>query len=135
MQDRILQNSKITVHWNTEALEILGDGRSMRGVRVLRNQTGAEENIAARGLFYAIGHSPNSEFLAGQLEVDAKGYIRTKPGTTRTSVPGVFAAGDVQDKVWRQAITSAGTGCIAALEVERYLSESEAHTSIDRMVP
>lgn len=134
MQDRILRNSKIVIHWNTEALEILGDGKTMTGVRVVRNRTGAEENMAARGLFYAIGHTPNSEFLAGQLEIDADGYIRTQPGTTRTSVSGVFAAGDVQDKVWRQAITSAGTGCIAALEAERYLSEAEVHNPKERRV-
>ena len=106
----------------------------MTGLRIVRNHDGVEENVDARGLFYAIGHTPNSEFLAGQLEVDADGYIRTQPGTTRTSVPGVFAAGDVQDKVWRQAITSAGTGCMAALEAERFLSEDEAHKPMERRV-
>jgi thioredoxin reductase (NADPH) len=90
---------------------------------VKNNKTSKESTIEAGGLFYAIGHLPNTAFLNGQLALDNVGYIKTTPGTTKTSVEGVFAAGDVQDKVYRQAVTAAGSGCMAALEAERYLSE------------
>jgi thioredoxin reductase (NADPH) len=93
------------------------------GVRVRNVKTDRSHVVHAGGLFYAIGHEPNTSFLERQVELDAQGYIVTRPGTTQTSVPGVFAAGDVQDKHWRQAITAAGTGCMAALEVERFLLE------------
>lgn len=126
MQQRVKTNPKIVIHWFTEAQEAVGDGKLLTGVRVRNNQTGAEELIPASGLFFAIGHKPNTDFLAGQLELDETGYIVTKPGTPYTSVEGVFAAGDVQDKVWRQAITAAGSGCMAALAAERWL-ESQHH--------
>ncbi len=126
MQDRTKNNPKIQIHWFTEALEALGD-KTLTGVKVKNNQTGATEVIEAAGLFYAIGHEPNTKFLDGQLELDETGYLKTVPGTARTSVKGVFAAGDVQDKVYRQAITAAGSGCMAALEAERLLSEEETH--------
>jgi len=92
-------------------------------VRVVNNKTKQQSEIPAGGLFYAIGHEPNTEFLKGQIDLDATGYIKTIPGTTRTSIPGAFACGDVQDKVYRQAVTAAGTGCMAALDAERFLSE------------
>ena len=114
-------NKKIEILWNTEALEVIGD-KAVAQLKVVNNQTKKETTLDVGGLFYAIGHLPNTEFLGGQLELDEAGYIKTKPGTTQTSVQGVFAAGDVQDKVYRQAITSAGTGCMAALDAERYLS-------------
>lgn len=122
MQARVLNNPKIKVHWNTNALEVLGDGKSMNAVRIKSNKTGAEEVLEAAGLFYAIGHTPNTDFLQGQLGLDEAGYIAVKPGTPETTVEGVFAAGDVQDKTWRQAITAAGSGCMAALAAERWLS-------------
>ncbi|MEI8093328.1 MAG: thioredoxin-disulfide reductase [Spirochaetales bacterium] len=125
MQARILGNPKITVHWNTEALEATGAGKALEGVRVKNNKTGVEALLSVSGLFYAIGHEPNTTFLGGQLQLDSTGYIVTTPGTTQTSVKGVFAVGDVQDKVWRQAITAAGSGCMGALEAERLLSEEE----------
>jgi len=126
MQDRTKNNPKIQIHWFTEAVEAVGE-KVLSGVRVRNNKTGAVEVIEAAGLFYAIGHEPNTKFLDGQIEVDETGYIKTVPGTARTSVAGVFAAGDVQDKVYRQAITAAGSGCMAALEAERFLSEEETH--------
>lgn len=126
MQERTKANPKIQIHWNTEALEAVGD-KVLAGVRVRNNKTGAEEVLEAAGLFYAIGHEPNTKFLDGQLDLDETGYIKTVPGTSRTSVAGVFAAGDVQDKVYRQAITAAGSGCMAALEAERLLSEEGTH--------
>ena len=122
MQERAFNNPKITFLWNTEAVEAVGN-QLLEGVRVVNNQTQEKKLIECSGLFYAIGHKPNTDFLDGQLELDEAGYIQTQPGSTQTSVPGVFAAGDVQDKKYRQAITSAGTGCMAALEAEKYLQE------------
>ncbi len=122
MQQRLLSHPKIRMQWSAVAEEALGDD-ALKSVRI-RNVKSNETNvIEAEGLFYAIGHVPNTSFLDGQLELDDTGYIVTTPGTTRTSVEGVFAAGDVQDKVWRQAVTAAGTGCMAALEAERFLVE------------
>ena len=125
MQARVKANPKITIHWNTEAVEAVGAGKLLDGVRIKHTTTGAESVVVASGLFYAIGHEPNTAFLAGQLQLDDSGYVITKPGTTQTSVHGVFAVGDVQDKVWRQAVTAAGSGCMGALEAERLLSEEE----------
>ncbi|MFP4483728.1 MAG: thioredoxin-disulfide reductase [Spirochaetaceae bacterium] len=123
MQKRVFENEKIEIWWNTNAVEVLGDGKSLTGVRVRNNVSGEETVIDARGLFYAIGHLPNTDFLTGQVETDETGYLLTEGRSTRTSVHGVFACGDVQDKVFRQAVTAAGTGCMAALEAERLLSE------------
>ncbi len=121
MQDRVLNNPKIEVHWNTEAVDVFGNGW-MEGVKVRNRKTGKEKELQAKGLFYAIGHNPNTSLFQGQLELDAGEYIVTKPGSVETSVEGVFAAGDVQDHEYRQAITAAGTGCMAALLAERWLS-------------
>ena len=120
MQNRVLETSNIDVRWNTETVELIG-GQSVEGVKVRNTQTGAEEVIPAKGFFVAIGHKPNTDIFKGQLNMDATGYLQTLPDRTATGIPGVFAAGDVQDKVYRQAITAAGTGCMAALEAERYL--------------
>jgi len=125
MQARVKANPKITIHWNTEAVEAVGAGKLLDGGRIKHTTTGAESVVVASGLFYAIGHEPNTAFLAGQLQLDDSGYVITKLGTTQTSVHGVFAVGDVQDKVWRQAVTAAGSGCMGALEAERLLSEEE----------
>ncbi len=122
MQERLFANPKVRVLWNAVVEEAVGDGL-LTGVRVRDVKTGAARLVDAGGLFYAIGHVPNTEFLAGQLQLDDSGYLVTRAGTTQTSVAGVFAAGDVQDRKWRQAITAAGTGCMAALEVERFLAE------------
>lgn len=121
MQDRVKANPKIDVLWSTVPLEVKGE-KLLTAVKVQNAKTGKEDWIEASGLFYAIGHKPNTDFLNGQLQTDETGYIITKPGTTKTSVEGVFAAGDVQDKKYRQAITSAGSGCMAALEAEHYLA-------------
>ncbi len=120
MQNRVMETSNIDIRWNTETLELIG-GQSVEGVKVRNTQTGAEEVIPAKGFFVAIGHNPNTDIFKGQLDMDATGYLQTLPDRTATKLPGVFAAGDVQDKVYRQAITAAGTGCMAALEAERYL--------------
>jgi thioredoxin reductase (NADPH) len=121
MEDRAKKNSKIEIMFNTVPVEVVGD-KMLNGVKIKNVKTGAESTVEAGGLFYAIGHVPNTAFLGGQLELDETGYIKTKPGTTKTSVDGVFACGDVQDKVYRQAITAAGTGCMAALECEKFLA-------------
>lgn len=121
MQNRVLETSNIDVRWNTETVELIG-GQSVEGVKVRNTQTGAEEVIPAKGFFVAIGHKPNTDIFKGQLNMNATGYLQTLPDRTATGIPGVFAAGDVQDKVYRQAITAAGTGCMAALEAERYLA-------------
>ena len=121
MQDRVLHNPKIKVLWNTVLEEALGD-RVLSHVQIRNVKTDETSQIEASGLFYAIGHVPNTAFLNGQLALDDTGYILTTPGRTTTSVPGVFACGDVQDKRYRQAITSAGSGCMAALDAEHYLN-------------
>lgn len=121
MQDRVFANPKITVHWQTEAREILGDGNLMTGLRIINKATGEESILPVRGLFYAIGHTPNTQLFKDFLELDSVGYIVTHHGT-HTSVEGVFAAGDVQDHEYRQAVTAAGSGCMAALDAERWLS-------------
>ena len=121
MQEKVLKNEKITIMWHTEAVSCHWD-KNLEWLTVVNNQTKEESEIECRGLFYAIGHQPNTEFLNGQLDMDETGYIITHDWV-KTSVPGVFAAWDVQDKVYRQAITSAGTWCMAALEAERFLNE------------
>ncbi|MDC7226230.1 MAG: thioredoxin-disulfide reductase [Spirochaetales bacterium] len=123
MQDRVLANPKIEVLWSTTLIDVKGDS-ALTHVVLKDVKTGKEFDHEAKGLFYAIGHNPNTGFLNGQLEMDSDGYIITEKGTTKTSVAGVFAAGDVQDKTYRQAITSAGTGCMAALEAEKYMNEN-----------
>jgi thioredoxin reductase (NADPH) len=120
MQQRVFENPKIEVVWNHTIARVEG-AQLLETVVLLNTIDGTETPVAANGLFYAIGHKPNTEFLEGQLELDDQDYIVTKPGTTETSVEGVFAAGDVQDKKYRQAITSAGSGCMAALEAEAWL--------------
>ncbi len=120
MQDRVMAAPNITVYWNTETEEVLGD-KNVTGVRIRNNKTGEAQTIPVSGFFVAIGHQPNSEIFKGWLDMDEIGYIKTIPGTTKTNVEGVFAAGDVQDKVYRQAVSAAGTGCMAALDAERWL--------------
>jgi thioredoxin reductase (NADPH) len=122
MQDRVLDHPKITLHWHTEAIDVYGEAGKMTGVKVRNNQTGEAFSISAKGLFYAIGHTPNTQLFQGQLELDPVGYIVTRPNSVATSIDGVYAAGDVQDYEYRQAITAAGTGCMAALLAERWLS-------------
>ncbi|KDQ06971.1 hypothetical protein BOTBODRAFT_140561 [Botryobasidium botryosum FD-172 SS1] len=125
MAKRLLSNPKVTVMWNTVALECQGDGDLLNNLRIKNVKTGEESDLPVNGLFFAIGHEPATQLVRGQVDCDADGYILTVPGTTETSVKGVFAAGDVQDKRYRQAITSAGSGCMAALEAERLLAEEE----------
>lgn len=126
MAKRLLANKKVTVRFNTVGGEVTGDDKGLMSHMVVKNVvTGEEEKIEANGLFYAVGHDPATALVKGQLETDSEGYLVTKPGTSYTNVPGVFAAGDVQDKRYRQAITSAGSGCIAALEAEKFISEME----------
>ena len=122
MQKRLLENPKVEVIWDSVVDEALGD-KVLTGVRVRNLKTEQTHIVHTGGLFYAVGHVPNTSFLERQVQLDDTGYIVTKPGTTQTSVAGVFAAGDVQDRQWRQAITAAGTGCMAALEAERFLVE------------
>ena len=123
MQDRARRNPKIKFLWNVAVEEILGDPANggVTGVAVIDTATGARRNVPLEGVFIAIGHEPNTRLFAGQLDMDARGYIVTQSGTTLTSVPGVFACGDVQDPTYRQAVTAAGTGCMAAIDAERFL--------------
>jgi len=132
LQERLFANPKISVIWNKVVKEILGGGSPevVTGVRLTDTQTSDESEIAVDGVFIAIGHTPNTEIFRGQVTMDREGYIQTAPGTTRTSVPGVFAAGDVQDKIFRQAVTAAGTGCMAALEAEKFLAEAETSAAL-----
>jgi thioredoxin reductase (NADPH) len=126
MQDRVKKTENIKIYWNTETDEILGD-KTVEGVRIKNNKTGVLTDIPIKGFFVAIGHEPNSSIFKEWLDMDEAGYIKTLPGTAKTNVEGVFAAGDVQDKIYRQAITAAGSGCMAALDAERYLSEKGIH--------
>ena len=125
LQKRLFANPKIKVLWNHRVDEILGGGSpaTVNGIRLADTTTGANQDIALDGVFIAIGHSPTTGPFVGHIALDSDGYIVTSAGSTKTSVAGVFAAGDVQDKVWRQAVTAAGTGCMAALEVEKYLAD------------
>ena len=123
-QDRLFANPKVGVVWDSVIDEILGAGDppGVTAVRLKNVKTGETREMATDGVFVAIGHTPNTDLFRGRLEVDDEGYILTRPGTTGTNIPGVFAAGDVQDKIYRQAVTAAGTGCMAALEAERFLA-------------
>ena len=121
MQQRVLQTPNIQVHWNTETEEILGESK-VEAVRIRNNQSGEVSDIPVSAFFVAIGHQPNSNIFKPFIDMDETGYIMTVPGTTKTNIEGVFAAGDVQDKTYRQAVTAAGSGCMAALDAERYLS-------------
>ena len=125
MQDRALANPKIEFRWNAEVIEAIGDTK-LEGIRLRDTVTGEESELAVTGLFVAIGHTPTTSLFAGQLDLDDDGYINTAPDSTQTSIPGVFACGDVQDHTYRQAITAAGSGCMSAIETERYL-ESLKH--------
>ncbi len=120
LQDRLLKSEKIEIVWNSIATEAIGD-KTLEAIRVKNIKTSEKSVLAAKGLFYAIGHKPNTYFLGNQVELTQTGYIVTNPGTTKTSVEGVFACGDVQDAVYRQAVTAAGSGCKAAIETERFL--------------
>ncbi|MFD0871698.1 MULTISPECIES: thioredoxin-disulfide reductase [Paenibacillus] len=127
MQDRARENSKITWSLNRTPLEVLSGENGVIGLKVRNNETGAEEVIEADGIFVAIGHTPNTKFLNGQIDTDEIGYIRVKPGSSETNIPGVFACGDVQDNKYRQAITAAGSGCMAALDCEKFLEGNMVH--------
>ncbi|GMQ23798.1 thioredoxin-disulfide reductase [Algoriphagus sp. oki45] len=124
MQKRVKNNPKIEIFWNTETEEILGTDE-VTGVRLVNNLSGEKREIAISGFFVAIGHQPNTSIFQDFIHMDSSGYIKTIPGTTRTNVEGVFACGDAQDNVYRQAVTAAGTGCMAALDAERFLAEQE----------
>ncbi|MBS7563772.1 thioredoxin-disulfide reductase [Mucilaginibacter sp. Bleaf8] len=126
MVTRVQNTPNIEIIYNTEAQEIVGDGQNVTGVRVLNNKTQEESTLDVTGFFVAIGHHPNTDIFKGWIDMDETGYILTKPGTTQTNVEGVFCCGDAQDNVYRQAITAAGTGCMAALDAERYLAAKEA---------
>lgn len=123
MAERVFKTENITVHWNTETVEVVG-GEDVEGVRVRNNKTGEESLIDAKAFFVAIGHKPNTDIFGDWLDKDETGYLITQPDTTQTNIKGVFASGDAQDKVYRQAVTAAGTGCMAALDAERYLTEA-----------
>ena len=123
MADRVMNHPKITIRWNSAVTEVIGS-TSVTGVRLVDTVTGKTEEYPTEGLFVAIGHTPNTQLFDGQLELDAKGYLRTFTGTA-TSVPGVFGAGDVVDSTYRQAVTAAGMGCEAAIDAERWLESQE----------
>jgi thioredoxin reductase (NADPH) len=125
MQDRVKSTANIKIYWNSETDEVIGD-KTVEAVRI-KNGSGELTTIPVRGFFVAIGHKPNSDIFQGWLDMDEAGYIKTVPGTSKTNIEGVFASGDVQDKIYRQAVTAAGSGCMAALDAERYLSEKGLH--------
>ena len=126
MQERVIKTSNIKVYWNSETDEILGD-KKVEAVRIKNNQTGVKQEVPVSAFFVAIGHQPNSDIFKGFIDMDDAGYIKTIPGSSKTNIEGVFASGDVQDKIYRQAVTAAGSGCMAALDAERYLSEKGLH--------
>lgn len=126
MQQRVLNTPNIQIHWNTETDEILGDESGVTGVRLLDTKTGKKSEISVQGFFLAIGHKPNTDIFKGQLDMDESGYVKVIPGSTRTNVAGVFAVGDVADRIYRQAITAAGSGCMGALDAEKFLAAKES---------
>ena len=121
MQERILNNKKIEIHWNSEVKEVLGD-KEVKGIEIINNLNNTTKEIKLQGVFIAIGHKPNTTLFKDFLKMDENGYIITKPGSTETNIKGVFATGDAQDNIYRQAVTAAGTGCMGALDAERYVS-------------
>jgi thioredoxin reductase (NADPH) len=121
MQARVLKTPNIKVHWNSETEEILGENE-VEGARIVNNKTGERTTIPLKGFFVAIGHKPNTDIFRGWLDMDDSGYLIPVPGTSKTQIPGVFISGDAADKVYRQAVSAAGTGCMAALDAERYLA-------------
>jgi thioredoxin reductase (NADPH) len=125
MQQRVFNTPNIEVHWNTETEEVLGDEQGVNGVRVVNNKTGEKKEISIQGFFLAIGHKPNTDIFKDYIAMDETGYITVLPGTTKTSVEGVFAVGDAADRVYRQAVTAAGTGCMGALDAEKFLAAKE----------
>nr|WP_299069406.1 thioredoxin-disulfide reductase [uncultured Allomuricauda sp.] len=129
MQHRVNSLENIEIKYNTEVDEVLGE-QVVEGLRMVNNQTGEKEDIAITGLFIAIGHKPNTDIFKGQLDMDETGYVITEGKSTKTNKPGVFASGDVQDKEYRQAVTAAGTGCMAALDAERYLASVESKEAV-----
>jgi thioredoxin reductase (NADPH) len=126
MQDRVLKTSNIKMYWHSETDEILGE-KKVEAVRIKNNETGEKIEVPVSAFFVAIGHQPNSGIFKNTIDMDETGYIKTLPGTSKTNVEGVFASGDVQDKIYRQAVTAAGSGCMAALDAERFLSEKGLH--------
>lgn len=132
MADRVLANPKIRVEWNAVVTEVLGAEGRVRGVQLRDVVSGVERNLEVTGVFIAIGHTPRSELFLGQIDIDEAGYVRVSPPSTRTSLHGVFAAGDLVDHIYRQAITAAGTGCAAALDAERYLATQSAAAGVIR---
>jgi thioredoxin reductase (NADPH) len=125
MQNRVKNTKNIEIHWNTETEEILGDEVGVTGVRVVNNQTGEKKELSIKGFFVAIGHKPNTDIFKGYLDMDETGYLNVTPGSSKTNIEGVFATGDAADKIYRQAVTAAGTGCMGALDAERYLAAKE----------
>jgi thioredoxin reductase (NADPH) len=125
MQKRVTSNPKIQVHWNSETQEILGDESGVTSTRIKNVKTGEETTLSVTGFFVAIGHKPNTDIFKGFLDMDEAGYLITEKGSSRTNIEGVFASGDAQDHIYRQAVTAAGTGCMAALDAERWLAEQE----------
>lgn len=124
MQQRVKNAPNIEILWNTETKEVLGD-EEVNGVRVVNNKTGEERDLDVQGFFVAIGHQPNTDIFKDWLDMDETGYIKTIPGTSKTNIPGVFATGDAQDKIYRQAVTAAGSGCMGALDAEKFVAEKE----------
>jgi thioredoxin reductase (NADPH) len=125
MMHRVLNTPNIEILYNTETKEIVGDGQSVTGVTVINNKTNEETTLKVSGFFVAIGHHPNTEIFKGWIHMDETGYIKTTPGSTTTNIEGVFCCGDAQDHIYRQAVTAAGSGCMAAIDAERYLAAKE----------
>lgn len=130
MQERVKNTPNIQIYWNTETEEVLGDDSGVTGVRIRNNKTGVKSVVPIQGFFLAIGHTPNTSIFKGQLDMDDAGYLKVVPGSTHTNVEGVFAVGDVADRVYRQAVTAAGTGCMGALDAEKFLSAKEAELAV-----
>jgi thioredoxin reductase (NADPH) len=126
MQERVQKTTNIRIYWNSETEEVIGDSK-VEALKIRNNRTGELSTIPISGFFIAIGHQPNSDIFKSWIERDEAGYIKTLPGTSKTNIEGVFAAGDVQDRIYRQAVTAAGSGCMAALDAERWLSAKGVH--------